>query len=60
MTMSCREATAERVNAQGRESTSRITPSAFVLPTEQTSENKTNLILPCLLRHLDRAKTPYA
>ena len=33
-----------------------ITPSAFVLPTEQYSENKANLIPPCLLRHLDRGK----
>ena len=33
-----------------------ITPSAFVLPTEQYRENKANLILPCLLRHLDWGK----
>ncbi len=33
-----------------------ITPSAFVLPTEQYRENKANLILPCLIRRLDRGK----
>ena len=32
------------------------TPSAYVLPVEQYSEYKVNLIRPCLLRHLDRGK----